>query len=204
MSMDIKKELKNPFNQQYIAEILFPFIGYLFFDWSLLIIIVFYLLDQLAYQLLFFKRLKTIIKYWNNEKGWIYLFSTVIIFLVFFIAELFFLNQSFSFISDVTGICYLEELKIFATNELWILFPVLLLMYYMQDKMFFYMPRRFEQYLTKTYAIQNLIKNLVILILVAIGTYIYLLVELSDLVVILCVVITKLAFDFTFKRLKFN
>jgi len=176
----------------------------LFFDWSLLIIIVFYLLDQLAYQLLFFKRLKTIIKYWNNEKGWIYLFSSVTLFLVLFIAELFFINQSFSFISDIIGVCYLDELKIFAKNELWILFPVLLLMYYMQDKMLFYMPRRFEQYLTKNYTIHNLIKNLIILILVVIGTYIYPFVELPDLIVILCVVITKLAFDFSFKRLKFN
>jgi hypothetical protein len=202
--MDIKKELKNPFTQQYIAEILFPFIGYLLFDWSLLIIVVFYLLDQLAYQLLFFKRLTTINKYWDNKRGRVYLVFSIIIFFVLFIAELFFLNQSFSFISDVSGDCYLDELIAFAKNELWLLFPLLLLMYYMQDKMLFYMPRRFELCLPKTYVTQNLIKNAVIVLLVIVSSYVYPLVELPDLVVIFSIVITKLVFDFAFKRLQFD
>jgi hypothetical protein len=204
MSIDIKKDLKNPFIQQFIAEILFPFIGYLFFDWSLLIIVVFYLLDQLAYQLIFFKRLHVINMYWNDKNGWLYLIISIGFFFLVFTIELYILNQSFSYISDITGSCYLDELKTFAKNELWILFPVLLLMYYMQDKMLFYMPRRFEQYLSKTYMIHNLIKNVVILILVVVASYVYPLTNFPDLAIIFCIVSIKLIYDFTLKKLSIS
>jgi hypothetical protein len=204
MSIDIKKELKNPFTQQNIAEILFPFIGYLFFDWSLLIIVVFYLLDQLAYQLIFFKRLYVINMYWDDKNGWLYLITSIGFFFLVFTIELYILNQSFSYISDITGNCYLNELKTFAKNELWILFPVLLLMYYMQDKMLFYMPRRFEQYLSKTYMIHNLIKNVVILILVVVASYVYPLTNFPDLAIIFCIVSIKLIYDFTLKKLSIS
>ncbi|HIP35508.1 MAG TPA: hypothetical protein EYG85_01495 [Crocinitomix sp.] len=200
MSIDIKRELKNPINQQYIAEILFPFIGYLFFDWSLLIIVVFYLLDQLASQILFAKRLHTINKYWNENKGQRYLLASLVLFFLIFFVELFVLNQSFSKISDLTGICYNDELIEFSKNELWFLFPLLLAMYYLQDKMLFYLPKLYEQHLTQPYFIKNGVENLIILILVSLSTYIYFLFSIPDMVVILCIVVVKLIFDLVIKK----
>ena len=43
-----KLNFKNPFVQQYILELLLPIIGYFFFNWTLPIIAVFYLMDQLG------------------------------------------------------------------------------------------------------------------------------------------------------------
>ncbi len=200
MSIDIKNQLKNPFTQQYIAEIVFPFIGYLLFDWTLLIIIVFYLLDQLASQLLFFKRLHFINKYWNEKNGWVYLFLSVFFFIINFGLEIYVLNQTFAFISDHNGTCYADELISFSKNELWILFPILLLMYYMQDKMLFYVPKKFEQILSKPYFINNLIQNVVITVLVVLGTFLYPFLNLADLIVILCITFVKLGFDYVFKN----
>ena len=201
MSMDIKKELKNPLNQQYIAEILFPFIGYLFFDWSLLIIVVFYLLDQLASQILFYKRLYTINQYWNEKNGVFYLLISIVLFVIVFATELYFLNNSFSFISDQNGICYVDELQLFSKNELWFLFPFLLLMYHLQDKMLFYMPRKFEHILPKNYTLINLLMNIIIMVLIIMATYIYPKTQLPNIAVIFCIVAVKLLFDYTFKKI---
>ena len=202
MSIDIKKELKNPFTQQYIAEILFPFVGYLFFDWSLLIIVVFYLLDQLASQLLFFKKLHFINHYWDEKNGWVYLLSSIFLFIITFGLELYFLNTSFAYISDQNGTCYVDELNTFAKNELWFLFPILLLMYFMQDKILFYVPKKFEQILSKPYFVNNTIQNLVVLIMVVVASFIYPFIKWPDIIIILCIVIVKLMYDFTIKKMK--
>ncbi len=197
MSMDIKAILKNPLNQQYIAEILFPVIGYFLLDWSLLIIVVFYLLDQLANQILFFKRLNKVIHY--REKGGVFIWLSIGLFLIIFIAELWILNGSFNTISDLTGTCYHHELEHFAKDELWFIFPLLILMYHLQDKMMFYMPKRYANHHAKSFFGVNLIENILILLLIFGATYIYSFLNISDGWVIVGIIATKLLFDLALK-----
>jgi hypothetical protein len=202
--MSFKTYLKNPLNQQYIAEILFPILGYLFFDWSLLIIVLFYLIDQLAAQILFLKRLHTINQFHQIKNGPILIMISTFSFIAFFSIELYGLYLAFEKLSDLTGNCFTEEVLSFIKNELWLLFPLLILVYYMQDKLTFYMPRRFETQSSKNYVLINFIENCIITILVVIGSYMYQFLTLPDLIVIALILVIKIAYDILLRpKIKF-
>jgi hypothetical protein len=202
--MSFKTYLKNPLNQQYIAEILFPILGYLFFDWSLLIIVLFYLIDQLAAQILFLKRLHTINQFHQIKNGPILIMISTFSFIVFFSIELYGLYLAFEKLSDLTGNCFTEEVLSFIKNELWLLFPLLILVYYMQDKLTFYMPRRFETQSSKNYVLINFIENCIITIMVVIGSYMYQFLTLPDLIVIALILVIKIAYDILLRpKIKF-
>jgi hypothetical protein len=202
--MSFKTYLKNPLNQQYIAEILFPILGYLFFDWSLLIIVLFYLIDQLAAQILFLKRLHTINQFHQIKNGPILIMISTFSFIAFFSIELYGLYLAFEKLSDLTGNCFTEEVLSFIKNELWLLFPLLILVYYMQDKLTFYMPRRFETQSSKNYVLINFIENCIITILVVIGSYMYQFLTLPDLIVIALILLIKIAYDILLRpKIKF-
>ena len=202
--MSFKTYLKNPLNQQYIAEILFPILGYLFFDWSLLIIVLFYLIDQLAAQILFLKRLHTINQFHQIKNGPILIMISTFSFIVFFSIELYGLYLAFEKLSDLTGNCFTEEVLSFIKNELWLLFPLLILVYYMQDKLTFYMPRRFETQSSKNYVLINFIENCIITILVVIGSYMYQFLTLPDLIVIALILVIKIVYDILLRpKIKF-
>ena len=202
--MSFKTYLKNPLNQQYIAEILFPILGYLFFDWSLLIIVLFYLIDQLAAQILFLKRLHTINQFHQIKNGPILIMISTFSFIAFFSIELYGLYLAFEKLSDLTGNCFTEEVLSFIKNELWLLFPLLILVYYMQDKLTFYMPRRFETQSSKNYVLINFIENCIITILVVIGSYMYQFLTLPDLIVIALILVIKIVYDILLRpKIKF-
>jgi hypothetical protein len=202
--MSFKTYLKNPLNQQYIAEILFPILGYLFFDWSLLIIVLFYLIDQLAAQILFLKRLHTINQFHQIKNGPILIMISTFSFIAFFSIELYGLYLAFEKLSDLTGNCFTEEVLSFIKNELWLLFPLLILVYYMQDKLTFYMPRRFETQSSKNYVLINFIENCIITIMVVIGSYMYQFLTLPDLIVIALILVIKIAYDILLRpKIKF-
>ncbi|MBK9191411.1 MAG: hypothetical protein IPM77_07790 [Crocinitomicaceae bacterium] len=61
--MDLRDKLRNPFVQQYILEILIPLAGYFWFDWTIEIIALFYLIDQFASEFSFLRKLKSVAAY---------------------------------------------------------------------------------------------------------------------------------------------
>ena len=121
--MDLKTKLRNPKVQQYILEIVFPLAGYYFWDWSLLIIIVFYLLDFLASQLLFFRRLYFIQKHQNIFLWWTIPLS-ITLFSILYLLVIRALSTSFIF-TEYGSVKPYDELTVFVKDELWFLFPVI-------------------------------------------------------------------------------
>jgi len=197
--MTIKQKLRHPQFQQQILEVAFPLLGYFFWDWSLLIIVVFYLLDFLASQIMYSRRLAKIISVFNEKLNGILilsiltsaLFVLIIIFMThsFFETQYLLLNKSLN-----------SELITFAKDELWYLFPIILLSYYMMDKMMFYMPKRFFNFSVRLYFKKNILANLIAILLIGLGLYLYTVINPSDLVAIIGIVLIKLGFDFGIKK----
>lgn len=194
--MDFKSKLRNPKIQQYGLEIIFPIAGYFFWDWTVLLIVVFYLLDYLASHVMFTRRLVTIQKHQNEKVHWV-VPSSVLIFIVLYGSVLFVLNGAFNQLSNSN---HVTELVAFAKDELWFLFPVILLSYFMMDKMFFYMPRRFMNHKTKKYFFKNVVANLIATILIVVAVFLSALFQPHDLVIIFSIIIIKLGFDFGVKK----
>lgn len=196
--MDLKTKLRNPRMQQYILEIIFPLAGYYFWDWSLLIIVVFYLLDYLASQLLFFRRLFFIQKHQNIYIWWLLPLS-ILLFSGVYVGTLKLVSTSLVFV-EYKSVKPYDELLLFAKDELWFLFPMILLTYYMMDKMFFFMPRRFMKYKSKQYFTRNIMSNILAILLVAGASYFVGRDNFSDVVIILGIIITKLTYDLFVKK----
>mgnify|MGYP003657773018 CR=1 FL=1 len=201
--MNLKDKIRNPQVQQTILEVVFPIVGYLLWEWSLMIIIVFYLLDYIIGQIFFIRRLYFSMSFHKDLKYSI-IFSSIFSFLLFLSGELLILNDSFTLIYAELDKSHYQELIKFAKEEVWLLFPAIGLMYFMTDKMFFYMPRRFLKVKAKNYALKNLIANIIILFLIAGGKFIFDTFQVPDLIVIIGIVITKLVFDVYIKKKKLN
>ena len=194
--MDFKSKLRNPKIQQYGLEIIFPIASYFFWDWTVLLIVVFYLLDYLASHVMFTRRLMTIQKYQKEKVFWI-VPSSALIFLALYGVVLWVLNNTFD---KSTNSSHLVELTAFAKDELWFLFPVILLSYFMMDKMFFYMPRRFMNHKTKKYFFKNVVANLIATVLIVVAVFLSALFRPHDLIIIFSIIVTKLGFDFGVKK----
>ncbi len=194
--MDLKSKLRNPKIQQYGLEIIFPIAGYFFWDWTVLLIVVFYLLDYLASHVMFTRRLLTIQKYKNEKANWV-MPSSILIFIALYGLVLFVLNSAFDHLSNSN---HITELITFAKDELWFLFPVILLSYFMMDKMFFYMPRRFMNHKVKKYFFKNVMANSIATVLIVAAVFLLTLFQPHDLVIIFSIIVIKLGFDFGVKK----
>jgi len=201
--MNIKDKIKNPQVQQTILEVVFPIAGYLFWDWSLMIIVFFYLLDYFTAQIFFIRRIYFTMAFNNNVKYGI-IMSSIFSFLILFLVELLILNDSFVLLYARLDKSYIQDFFDFVKDQMWLLLPAIGLMYYMTDKMFFYMPRRFLKIKVKIYALKNLVANIVILFLIAGGKFIFDTFQLPDLIVIIGIVVVKLIFDIYIKKKKLN
>jgi hypothetical protein len=199
--MSVVEKLKNPKTQQNLLEVILPIAGYLFWDWSLLIIIVFYLIDFLASQCMFNFKLYYAQKHQNNWFKFVLpvsisVFVTIFIFLMIAIWS--------SLVSKISEIQLKSELLEFAKDELWLLFPVILLSYYMMDKLQYYMPRRFMQTNVKSYSIKNIKANLIATVLVVMASLLYPYFAINDLVIVLIIVVIKLVFELVIKSKLLN
>ena len=198
--MTWSKKLRNPFVQQYAIEIVFPLIGYFFFDWDILIIATYYLIDHLCSQIMFFRR-----ALWVKNKGEVKYGSSLFIiailtFLLFFIAEIALL-ENYIRITQHFSIEKMNELFLeFAKNELWFLFPLVLFMYHFKDQFTFYMPRHYLKYNYKKYLIWDMVNSSVVLVLLAAIGYVWVLTMLPNVVAILIFVTVKIGFDLSIKQ----
>lgn len=194
--MGIVEKLKNPKTQQNLLEVILPVAGYLFWDWSLLIIIVFYLIDFLASQSMFNFKLYYAQKQQNNWFKFVLPIS-ISVFLATFTFLIFAIFSSL--VSKVSYVQLKSELLEFTKDELWLLFPLILLSYYMMDKIQYYMPRRFMQTDVKSYSNKNIKSNLIAIVLVVIGSLLYPYFIFNDFLIVLMIVVVKLIFDIVIK-----
>jgi len=187
---------QNPFVQQYLIEILFPIIGYFFFDWSLTIIAVFYLVDQIASEFSFNRRLYKINRSGNSPYKFVVLISVVFFLLIFF-GELFVLKISFLSSRNIEAAQLYTEISTFAKEELWLLFPLVIFLYYFKDQFIFYMPRRYLQYDAKKSLIFHQLTNFISIGAIAIGVVIWGQTKIPDVVALIIFLVLKIGFDFT-------
>ncbi|MFK8039308.1 MAG: hypothetical protein AB8B74_13525 [Crocinitomicaceae bacterium] len=134
----VKESLKQPVFQQYALELVFPILGYLFFGWSFLIIVLFYLIDQFGNQVNFFARLRFVQTLYLPKKKWIFPLA-IILFCIVLTIELSWIYNLFSnSIYDCTTLFFHEELYDFLISEFWLFLPILIIANYFKDKMTFY------------------------------------------------------------------
>lgn len=202
--MDWKVQWRNPKVQQGIMEVVFPIAGYFFWDWSVLIIVVFYLLDWTASQIMYTRRLNKIKNQFNEKLNWVLplsiLISTLLIVGAVVVLYYYFsIRYAFVLKKDLN-----LELITFLKEELWYLFPVIIFSYHMMDKMLFYVPRRFTKYSVRPYFYQNIKSNSSALVLIIAGVLMHSFVELSDVLTVVLIVTIKLVFDSLIKKRLFN
>jgi hypothetical protein len=196
--MSLTEKLRNPFVQQYAVEILFPLIGFFFFDWSLVVIAVFYLMDQIGSETAFFRRLVRVSVAKNAPYIRVFTWSLAAFLALFVVQGIFLLLVGFDLMQS--AIPATDEIIKFMKEEGWFLFPLVIFMYHFKDQFMFYMPRRYLQYKPMKMQLYRLVSNLVILVLVVGGISVLKLVELPGAVVLILFLVLKVVFDFTIAK----
>ena len=197
--MNWREKLRNPFVQQYLIEILFPLVGFFFFNWSLTVIAVFYLVDQIASEFSFNRRLYKINRSGNSRHKFIVWISGIFFLVIFFI-QLFILKISFLRIRNIEAAQLYAEISTFAKEELWLLFPLVVLIYHFKDQFTFYMPRRYLHYDAKQSLIFHQLNNLISIGAIVIGVLIWSQCKMPDVVVLIIFLGMKILFDFTIAK----
>ncbi|MFT5819167.1 MAG: hypothetical protein ACI8ZM_000390 [Crocinitomix sp.] len=198
--MSWTQKLRNPFIQQYAIEIVFPLAGYFFFDWDILIIGVYYLVDHLCSQILFFRR-----AHWVNIKGLKpvgihLLLMTVFALLLFLFAEVVGFNYLIMETQEMTQKAVFEGFYNFTISELWILFPLVLFVYHLKDQFTFYARRQYLKLNFKRYVLWEGVNALIILFLFALGGFIWTKYSIPNAAIIFIFIGLKIGFDLTVKR----
>ena len=199
--MSWTQKLRNPFIQQYAIEIVFPLAGYFFFDWDILIIGVYYLIDHLCSQILFFRR-----AHWINIKGpkpigIHFLLLAFFAFFIFLFAEIIGFNFLVMETQGMTQKAVFEGFYSFAISELWILFPLVLFVYHLKDQFTFYARRQYLKLNYKRYVLWEGINSLLILLLFAIGGLFWIKFSIHNAAIIFIFIGLKIGFDLTVKRI---
>lgn len=198
--MSWTQKLRNPFIQQYAIEIVFPLLGYFFFDWDILIIGVYYLIDHLCSQILYFRR-----AHWVNIKGQQpvgiqFLLLSILAFIIFFLAELIGFNYLIIETQNMTQIEVLDGFYDFAISELWILFPLVLFVYHLKDQFTFYARRQYLKINYKSYMFWEAISGVIILLLFILGGFLWLNFSMPNAAIIFVFIGLKIGFDLTVKK----
>lgn len=196
----MKEKLRNPFVQQYLMEIVLPLAGYFFFDWDVLIIGVYYFLDYLSGQVLFYRR-----AYWvmtkNAARGKFYLiFISITLFLAFFITEFIVFSDTVMVYNHWEFGVFYNQILAFAKEELWLLFPVLLFVTHFQDQFTFYAPRRYLKRDCTKFVLSDMFKGGIVFVLFMMGIFLWDKFMPHELVVIFGFIIGKVIFDLTLKN----
>ncbi|MBK6951217.1 MAG: hypothetical protein IPH24_04010 [Crocinitomicaceae bacterium] len=194
--MTIKERLRNPFVQQYLLEILLPIVGYYFFDWSLIIIASFYLIDQIGSEYSFVRKFQAIRKS-ENKSGFRYSLMAIIFFLMIVCVEIFALYYFFRDENVEVEQKMITELAVFAKEELWIILPLIILTYHLKDQFTFFMPRRYLQKESKKFVQGQLIELSLIAGLVVVGLVVFSNFVIRDQILLFSFLAVKLLFDFT-------
>lgn len=197
--MKINQLLKNPQIQQYSLELLFPIIGYFFFGWSLFIIIIFYLIDQLSAEIAFWFRIKYVLKESGNSLS--PLIFGIFSFIFLFGIQIYWMHLIFGeTVFDCQPYFYKLEWFNFLKNEFWFLFPLILLTHYMKDKMFFYKSELPFLLNPKKALKKQFIQNVIVLSFVILLSSTWSHIRFNEIFLIILIPICKLIFDIFIKK----
>lgn len=194
--MRVGVKLRNPFVQQYFLEILLPLAGYFFFDWSLAIIAVFYLLDFIGSEYSYTRKLVAVAG-GEGKRYVLFLASGVTIFFAILALQIWLLFNYFTTGDAVGTDSLMKELSDFVLEELWILFPLVIFMYYLKDQFTFFMPRRFLQKDTFRFFYTHQIASGLICGILALGIFLLSHTSFSDVVILIIFLVAKIIFDFS-------
>lgn len=198
--MDWKVQLRNPKIQQGIMEVIFPIAGYFFWDWSILIIVVFYMIDWLASQIMYTRRLIKVKEQFNESLNWVIPLSVFLsVFLIVGISVILYFYFASLYGLDLEKNLN-QELLFFSKDELWYLFPLILFSYHLMDKMLFYVPKRFMNYSVRPYMYKNIVSNCMASVLIVLGVFVYANLEISEIFTLVLIVGVKLVFDMLIKK----
>ncbi|MGB1103027.1 MAG: DUF6498-containing protein [Crocinitomicaceae bacterium] len=191
-----RKKIRNPIVQQYLIELVLPFAGYFFFDWSIMFIGFYYLIDQIVGQILFYRRYL-----WVSNRGKVkhipIIFYTILIpyFIVILGVEVYAFQGVMAAVKNVEWSAIVDQFLTFSAEELWLLLPVMLFAYHVMDQFSFYAPRRYLNYTGKQYGFLNLLQNTLILALTIIVALITIQFKLNDTWLLIIFVVLKIGFD---------
>lgn len=194
----MKDGLKNPFIRQYVLEILLPIVGFYFLDWSLTIIAIFYLMDQLAAEFAFSFRMSRVSKNIDHTRKSI-LYS-VIPFALYIIAlgiQGLFILKTWYIVYDGQGEQIMEEISDFVFPEGLILLPLVILIYLIKDRFTFYIPRRYMNHHPVRYMQMRLIRLTTTTILVCTGFTIWYKSQPEEETILISFLIGKVLYDLT-------
>ena len=174
---------------------LFPIVGYLFFVWSFLLIVLFYLVDQLGNQVNFFARLRFVQTLYLPKKKWLFP-VTIFGFLFIFIVEMVVIFGLFyTYLYDCQTVFLYSELMDFLLQELWLFLPVLVLANYLKDKMTFYKTDLPYQESPEKMMALNSLKLVSVFLLIIIVLMFWYIFKPSSIWLILLIAGLKLLFD---------
>jgi len=192
--MRLVAALKNPKVIQYTLELIFPMIGYFFFDWSLLIIIIFYLMDQFGSEAAAWFRLKFVINI-IPESGIGLLLISIVGFLILFGFETYWLYDGFSnHFYDCQAVFFWQELAEFG-GEFLILLPLLFAMHYMKDRVEFYRSDLPFKYDPKHLVVYRLGLNFVVVLFVIFLSIIWIELKFNEIWLLVIIPMSKLIND---------
>ena len=194
-----KEKLKNPLIQQYLLEIALPIVGYFFFDWSITIIAVFYLVDYLSAEIARNRRVYKVYKNTTNASSNGFIVSMMVGGFFFALSTAWTwwnFEEKFSNSRDA----FYNELINFAREELWILLPLVFFVYHVKDIMTFYAPRRFMKRDYRKMVKFQLVEIMILTILILSGTFCWRYFEISDVVAIISFIVLKIGFDILVTR----
>jgi hypothetical protein len=192
--MSVKKQLKNPLVQQYVLEILLPLVGYFFFGWSITIIAAFYLIDYFSAEIARNRRVYKVFKA-SNENPLSFFVLSLVVGIILFVAVvwwvwLMLLWHNFDYEQEMT-----TELITFAKEELWLLLPVVYLVYHFKDTLTFYMPRKFLSYHFQKMVKYQMLELVILAILVFVGSFFWNYLGLDDISALISFVVIKIGYD---------
>lgn len=191
--MSIQEKLRNPVVQQYSLEIALPLLGYLFFGWTIPVIIAFYFMDYFASEITRNRRHNKIFSSQESTERLKFCLGIGISILLFCGAS-FFAFQSLMVAGSNSDVLVIEVIE-FAKNEGWYLLPVVYLAGHIKDVMTFYAPRRFLNYdfsLTlKYYSIEIMLQFM----LICTGLYLWAFYKIPDVPALIAFVCIKIVFD---------
>lgn len=195
----IKKQLRNPIVQQYVLEIALPLVGYLFFDWSLTIIAVFYLIDFLASEVARNRRVYKVYRQNQNNSISNFVLSAIgggLIFLAVSVLSWFIFTDVYA---DNLDFFYAEIIE-FAKGEMWLLIPIVYLVYHLKDVMMFFAPRRFLNRDYQKMVKYQLLELIILLALISGGLLLWRYMQVDDIVAIIIFLVIKIGYDILIAR----
>lgn len=198
--MSWKQKLRNPLFQQYALELLLPIIGFFVFDWSLLLIGIYFLLDHLVSQIFFYKRSLFVREFQGTKAGIGIILVSILAFISLFFLETLMLSTLVLHVQNITLDLLLADFWKLTKEELWLLIPLVFFAYYLKDKMTFYMSRAFVHFDFKKMIRWDLVGQFIMVSILSVSVFLWIRVFSHPSWILVSFLIGKIGFDFTLKK----